>query len=732
MRAKFWMTAAVSVLMAMTAVVTTGPSLAAPSTASSPVPPAVVCLPDLELSSLDTLFDSEPGGVVGADYQRALALPDGRVLWTFQDAAFRTGPDDIVVVHNIAMLQDDACFTVLHGGSRSVPESFFFADRTVRFERWFWPLDAAIGDDGRVYVYAAEMAERSDDYLTETVPVGTWVAVFDPASGRVVDETRPPNASADLYGWSITSDERWTYLYAQCYRQFGFDEYAFVAAFDRSCSTDITVARVPRGKLFDPLQYWDGGDWQPDAGRARSIITANGRRINANQFEWTGERFVSVNKEGDWWGDTIYLAESASARGPFRVYDEIAAPVKCAACNSFFATFVPGVAARRAGDRFVISLAHNRWDGVVTSLYRPTFHAVKAPTHLPAGATFELSLPPGTAAAAINVAVVDPHLPGFVTAFPCGDGLPLASNVNHVNEPVVSNLVLARPDAQGRVCLYSLAETNLVVDLAGTFGTDDAFEPVSRPVRLVDTRSGDGAPARRIEADGVLRFEVPPSDDGDRSAVALNVVAVEPSDPGFLTVYSCDRDRPETSNVNYVSEPVVSNLVVLPADAGSDVCVYSLAETDLVVDFVGTFASGAYAPLDDAVRLIDTRVPPAGRVAAGGIVEVAVPANSSAAMLNVIAVEPSGPGFLTVYPCDREVPTASNVNFVTTPVVSNLVIARPSADDRVCVYTSIASDIVIDLAGVLDVEADYDAPVTPVRLVDTRIGTGVVGQFGRR
>lgn len=439
-----------------------------------------------------------------------------------------------------------------------------------------------------------------------------------------------------------------------------------------------------------------------------------------------------MNKEGDWWGDTIYLAESESATGPFRVYDQIGAPVKCVVCNSFFASFVPAAAVRRAVDRFVISLAHNRWDGVVTSLYRPTFHQVTAPAHLPAGATFELTLRSDIGAAAINVAVVDPHQPGFVTAYPCAEGRPVASNVNFVGEPVVSNLVLVRPDDDGRVCLYSLAETNLVVDLSGTFGAGEAFEPVRRPTRLVDTRSGDGAPAMRIPAGGVLRFDVPHGGANHIGAVAVNVIAVEPSDQGFLTVYPCDRDRPETSNVNYVSEPVVSNLVVVPVGPGSDICVYTLAETDLVVDLSGTFATDAYTPLDDAVRLVDTREQSPGRVPAGGTVEVALPGGGLAAMLNVIAVHPDGPGFLTVSPCDRPVPTASNVNFVNVPVVANLVIARPSADGRVCVYTSIATSIVVDLAGVFDPGAHYTAADTPVRLVDTRIGTGVNGQFGLR
>ncbi len=730
MRAVIAVIAVIAVVVGLAAV--GGPG-GAPARAAAPAMFSAdpVCLADLRPSRLDTLFDTEPGGVVGADYQRALALPDGRVLWTFQDAAIRLAADEIVIVHNIAVVQDGRCFTVKYGGNRSSPRSMFFSARTSPFERWFWPLDASVGDDGRVYVFAAEMEERGAAYLTHTVPVATWVAVFDPSSDTVVEELRPPDSSADLYGWSITSDATWTYLYAHCYRQFGFDDYAFVQAFDRSCSTEITVARVPRGRLFEPLRYWDGRSWQADPDRAVPIIETIDRRINANQFEWTGARFVSVNKEGDWWGDTILLAESTSPTGPFSVYGQLPAPVKCAECNSFFATLIPAVAAGRVDNSLVISLAHNRWDGVITSLYRPTFHHVPAPIFLPARSTLELQFEEEPSVVAINVAAVDPLEPGFVTVYPCASGLPLASNVNHVNAPVVANLVLARPDEDGRVCLYSLSPTNLVVDLSGTFGSASRFTPVERPVRVVDTRVGTGAPARRVVAGGVLRFAVPGAAGAE--AVALNVVAVDPSAAGHLTVFPCDRDLPTTSNVNYITEPVVANLVAARPAADGTVCVYSLAEVDLVVDLAGTFEREGYVALDDSIRLADTRdSSPVSRLAAGGVFAIDLPeaAAAAAAALNVIAVEPAGPGFLTVYPCDVERPTASNVNYANVPVVANLVLARPSNDGRVCVYSSAAIDVVVDLSGYVTDDAGYSAPDAPIRLVDTRIGTGVPGQLG--
>ena len=41
--------------------------------------------------SLNAVFDSGLDNIVGADYQRAFELADGRVLWVFQDAFIDDG-----------------------------------------------------------------------------------------------------------------------------------------------------------------------------------------------------------------------------------------------------------------------------------------------------------------------------------------------------------------------------------------------------------------------------------------------------------------------------------------------------------------------------------------------------------------------------------------------------------------------------------------------------------------
>jgi protein involved in polysaccharide export with SLBB domain len=74
---------------------------------------------------------------------------------------------------------------------------------------------------------------------------------------------------------------------------------------------------------------------------------------------------------------------------------------------------------------------------------------------------------------------------------------------------------------------------------------------------------------------------------GDADAVMLNVTAVFPDAPGFLTVFPCESGLPKASNVNYGPGDVVPNAVLAKIGTGGKVCIYTLAGTDIVVDVNG-------------------------------------------------------------------------------------------------------------------------------------------------
>ncbi len=331
----------------------------------------------------------------------------------------------------------------------------------------------------------------------------------------------------------------------------------------------------------------------------------------------------------------------------------------------------------------------------------------------------------GVAAVMLNVTAVSPSGPGFLTVFPCGTDVPQASNVNYVAGQVVPNAVLAKVGAGGAVCVFTLAATDLVIDVNGYARVGSGTNPVE-PARVVETRVGSDL--RTV--DGLLEgvgvrgagsvLTVPVLGRGGVpgsgvAAVMLNVTAVSPSGPGFLTVFPCGTDVPQASNVNYVAGQVVPNAVLAKVGAGGAVCVFTLAATDLVIDVNGYATVGSGTNPVEPARVVETRTESGfdtidgvlagvGSLGAGTVLTVpvlgrgGVPASGVAAvMLNVTAVGPVAPGFLTVFPCGAPVPPASNVNYLPGQVVPNAVLAKVGAGGAICVYTLATTHLVIDV-----------------------------------
>ncbi|MEX2626171.1 MAG: hypothetical protein WD225_04770 [Ilumatobacteraceae bacterium] len=189
----------------------------------------------------------------------------------------------------------------------------------------------------------------------------------------------------------------------------------------------------------------------------------------------------------------------------------------------------------------------------------------------------------------------------------------MASNVNFVaGGAAVANSVVVKvgeaADGTGAVCLFSDADTELVVDVGGWFPVGSEYQPV-QPARLLDTRSASAVPGgSSVELPVAGRAGV----GADAAAVVLNVTALDAVMPGFVTVWPCGQDRPMASNVNFVAGgAAVANSVVVKvgeaADGTGAVCLFSDADTELVVDVGGWFPVGSeYQPVQPA-RLLDTR-----------------------------------------------------------------------------------------------------------------------------
>jgi hypothetical protein len=350
-----------------TAVAVVGPGLACSTGTVAAATCENTALAPSTSALLTSAFAGAPDGLEGADYQRAIDLPDGRRLWTFQDAfVARPGAADRLV-HNVAVVQDGACFDLIHGGSAANPSPWLAGEETVRHHRWFWPMGALLPGDGTIKVFLAEFVEHGQRYLSNSVPTATWLATIDATTFEQIDLAPAPNPGPALYGWSIAADDDFTYLYGHCYRQFGF---SFVG--HDVCTAEVTVARTSHD-LAAPLTYWDGSTWVDDPAAAASIAPTKApdgadRTVNPTQVTRVGDRWVAVTKDADWWGNRIYIDVADRPTGPWSTVRTVSVAVEDPDENTYFASVVAV-----AGDEIVIGLSHNRWDGVQSSVYRPTF-----------------------------------------------------------------------------------------------------------------------------------------------------------------------------------------------------------------------------------------------------------------------------------------------------------------------------------------------------------------------
>ncbi len=235
-------------------------------------------------------------------------------------------------------------------------------------------------------------------------------------------------------------------------------------------------------------------------------------------------------------------------------------------------------------------------------------------TPVPAGGTVELDIDSIRAstgytgdpsAVAVVATATEATAPGWLRVGTCGVDAE-TSNVNYNDGFAVPNLVIAEPDAAGRICVTTLSETHIIVDLFGIFDADD--DPLDaidveadRAIRWLDTRET----GVKVGAGETIRFDATAGGFGSSDGAVVNVTAVNTESPGFLTVYPCDDPLPATSVLNTRPGAVVSNATIAAPNDDQALCVYSLTATDLVVDMMGSI-DGSFEQLTP-FRVLDTR-----------------------------------------------------------------------------------------------------------------------------
>jgi hypothetical protein len=98
----------------------------------------------------------------------------------------------------------------------------------------------------------------------------------------------------------------------------------------------------------------------------------------------------------------------------------------------------------------------------------------------------------------------------------------------------------------------------------------------------------------------------------------------------------------------------------------------------------------------------------------------------------VTAADSSATSYLTVWPTGQPLPYSSNLNLAPGRVVPNLAISKLGNDGTISFYNYAGeTHIIADVMGWFPAASGFHS-LTPLRILDTRVGTGVLGAVGAR
>ena len=318
------------------------------------------------------------------------------------------------------------------------------------------------------------------------------------------------------------------------------------------------------------------------------------------------------------------------------------------------------------------------------------------------------TVPAGATAVALNVTVTDTAAPGYVSVYPDGVARPTVSTLNFTAGQTVANSTMVALSPDGYVDLYDHGgPVDLVADVTGYFVRNAAASGYTTvaPQRLLDTRTSGDA----LGAGGTLALPVAGAaglPSTGLTAVAVNVTAVNPTGPGYLTAYPGGVGRPLASTLNFVAGQTVANMAVVPVGQDGTVDFYngSPGPTDLLVDVVGYFTAGSgseFAPVTP-YRAFDTRQtsPVPARTTVTGTTAPPTGVNptsgsrTTAVVFNLTVTDTTTPGFLTAY--NSAQPATSNLNWAAGQTVPNMAIPNVPGtlqNDTVQLYNGSPTDI---------------------------------------
>ena len=319
----------------------------------------------------------------------------------------------------------------------------------------------------------------------------------------------------------------------------------------------------------------------------------------------------------------------------------------------------------------------------------------------------------GITAVTMNVTDADATADSYVTAYADGTTRPTASNLNFKAGQTNPNQVTVPVGTDGYVDLANAyGSVDLIADIQGYYTTagspQGGFITVDAGTRVLDTRSGIGAPKQKVGPGGVVTLDI-----GSRyygaTAVLLNLTATDSDSSSWVGAYPGGTSLRTTSDLNFAAGETTPNLVLVPVGADGTISLYNhTGHVDLIADVQAYLLPNrgmSFFPVTP-FRALDTRTGTGGpkgalgarrSVAASVAGTHGVPVSARNLLLNLTATDVTGNTWLGLMVPGDTPPTTSVLNVAAGQTRPNAAVA-PGAD--LGVYNSSGSvDVIADVNG---------------------------------
>ncbi len=336
----------------------------------------------------------------------------------------------------------------------------------------------------------------------------------------------------------------------------------------------------------------------------------------------------------------------------------------------------------------------------------------------------------GVAAVVLNVVAGSPGAAGELVVFPTGSSAPTVAGLVYPITASIAGTVAVPLGTSGQVTITAVSgASDVIVDVQGyvvdSSGAVASYANPVNPARILDTRNGTGtctpSPCAQLQANTPVEVQVAGLGGvpAGATAVAVNLIAVAGGTAGSVRAWASTDSQPSTTNLQFKASQVIGETVVVKLGTDGRIKLNASAVTHVVFDVQAWYGDtgSAYTPMTP-VRILETRGSPQGpigsctpspcsRFSANTTKTIAVAGQGgipASGVTGVVAVvtsrNPSGTGYLDVYPTDATTANTSLLNYVTGQVVTNLAVAKLGPDGTIQVKAnSVATDITIDVVG---------------------------------